>query len=168
MTLVPPWSQPQRQMKARRLTPVGIIELSSRASRRLCRYSFNLHGLRIMAGFQCCHFVQQSFITRQSLGFAVFLGNSRKNSNISSKVLHTDIPDICKFLHIHILSHENFTLWKNVNLWQNCPVTKQRKSPPQTYISNWTNHEMHGKAFRASNILLSVKFYTECNITHWV
>ena len=29
------------------------------------------------------------------------------------------------FLHIHILSHENFTLGKCVNLRQICPVTKQ-------------------------------------------
>ena len=31
------------------------------------------------------------------------------------------IPDICHyFLHVHILSHENFTLGKCVNLRQNC------------------------------------------------
>ena len=38
-----------------------------------------------------------------------------------------------------------------------------------TYISNWTNnYGKNGKAFRALNISLSVKFYTECSITHWV
>ena len=63
------------------------------------------------------------------------------------------------FLHINILSHENFTLGKSVNLRQNCPVTKQCKSPSQTYISNWTNY---------TNNTLSVKFYTECKILHWV
>ena len=67
------------------------------------------------------------------------------------------IPHICHFfLHAHIFSHKNFTLGKCVNLRQNCPATKQRKSPPQTYISNWTNYT------------LSVKFYTDCKILHWV
>ena len=36
------------------------------------------------------------------------------------------------------MSHENFTLGKCVNLRQNCSATKQRKSQPQTYISNFT------------------------------
>ena len=47
------------------------------------------------------------------------------------------------FLHAHILSHENFTPGKSVNLRQNCLATKQRKS-------------------------LSVKVHTECKITHQV
>ena len=54
------------------------------------------------------------------------------------------------FLHTHILSPENFTLGKCVNFWQICTATKQRKSPTQTYISIWANHEKNGKAGSSS------------------
>ena len=100
------------------------------------------------------------------------------------------------FTHTHFESWKLYTK-KCVNLRQNCPATKQRKSPPQTYISIWTNHEKNGKTklnliadtsryingrclyqilcwtdilytFRELDISLSVELHNKCKILHWV
>ena len=54
--------------------------------------------------------------------------NQISNQSPSFLISFTHTSYLSVFLHAHILSPENFTLGKRVNLRQNCPATKQRKS----------------------------------------